>query len=271
MSCHAAAVASAGSSAMTFSSSKPVSANCSPTVSARTCASRTREPDVVGCLAQLVHDLLLRAALLLDFAQLRIDLVGRLARFAEIGFDDQTVVELADQGLLLGRERLAGCIDLRLELLLAFREMRELTLHARERRARRLFRAAPRFHFDGDRLRGFAMLFRLRARFGHAILVIAPLPARNPRAPTQARGTARPPFRGARGSRRAPSPALAARRRDRRSRDRASPIGCALGRARRGRCRAPSSCLRGAVGGAWFPPARARGLPRAVRAARACR
>jgi hypothetical protein len=80
-----------------------------------------RETDVVRKLANLVDGELAVVALRLGFAQLRIDFVQRLARVAEIGLDQQPLVELDDEALLFGLNRLGSGLNGRLQLLAPLR------------------------------------------------------------------------------------------------------------------------------------------------------
>ena len=134
-----------------------------------------READVVGELADLVDRLLAFIALLLGFPQLRVDVIHRLARLAEIGLDDQTLVELRDECLLICAQRLRRGADLAVQLLSSFRQVSKLALHSKQRRACRLLRATPRLHLDCDRLRLFSVLLGGSTRSGDAVLMLTPL------------------------------------------------------------------------------------------------
>ena len=81
----------------------------------------------------------------------------------------------ANQRLLVGAHRLRGALNLAVQLLSPLRQMRELALHAHQRRARRFLRAAPRLHLDCDGLRLFAVLLGGGTRSGDAVLMLAPL------------------------------------------------------------------------------------------------
>src|SRR6185369_16499303 len=133
---------------------------------------------LVRRLTQLVHGALESNPLLLCVTELSVDLLARRTRVGKIGLYAQTLVELPDQRLLVGGKRLGRRLDLATELALALLQVHELTLHARERSTRRLFRAATRFDANRDRLRCFTVLLRLRARRGHTLLKLATLPVR---------------------------------------------------------------------------------------------